>query len=726
MALEVLLTKRPYEVSLSGNPIPFVFAVTPYTSNERAQDIRLQVIVQIENIFNSGTFDDVRRQNFYPDNEGQIAVDVQSIIDPYLDYYMPKMALARPVQANNQRKRFRLKWLLQLNAEAVTSVITGDTYYAVKGGLSREEWHPFNFFSDVIVNQKKGLYFQAAGEKVGVTESRFFYWIYPLDDIAQQSVIYTITLSDGSEVDVSASSTVNCGKWGVCCVPAGFNHIGLDGAVPSDKFAVGYRISVVVGLDATVIATATFTIDNRNFYNTTELLYRTSIGGLDTIRLRGQIDYESDYSAQTAQRTTPPSWFQNQVLLPQTVTTAATEASKTSGNTGFISKEHCDKLRDLFLSEQRFELVSGKLIPITVINKNTKFFSNNDSLIALQVEWNKAFVNQYYTPKQLMPGTSACPSLESFTVKQLTKNLLHIIYAAPIPYDRVEVQVITGTDPQDTQTYYFTGNAKSFPLTFNNPSVGDPVEITVKGRVLCDEDSDPVDAGAWSTQTINVGSNSLPVANNDTYNIPAGYNSAVALSGSVLANDYDPDGDGIVCTDASGATAQGGTYSINAAGNITYTPPSSSFNGQDSFDYEIQEVGGGTPVSATVYVNVGVAVSNVYCRLVIRNFSMASGNYLFTSNGEIWVDFFTDPTGTNPIDVTSLALTLKMKKSYFTQWIDGVQNTDETLTDYFPTGNKIKLYEGDLYYENYDTSWAAAQINKTEFFIQPGVGYIEI
>jgi hypothetical protein len=720
--MEINLLKKPYEVSLSGNPIPFIFALSPYGNAEHAQDIRLQITVLVEQSFGSGIFSIARQQNFYPTADGIFSMEVQTILDPYLEYYVPRPALQRPVQAISQRKRFKINYVLQQNGALVGSSTDSSIFYVVKSGLSYEQWHPSEFFSSVIVSQKKPLLFSAAGEKFSIDETKYLFWIYPYADNANQTVTYTVYLSDGTTA-TKTSSTVFGGKWSVFCTPSGFSQSGLDAIVPADKYPVKWSLKITAGA-VVVVNEYFFNIDNRNFYNTYQLLYRNSIGGLESLRLTGQVDIAADYDRQLAQRTLPPSWYSNMNLLPQQLDDTAEESMNFTGDTGFISKEACDKIRDLFLSKEKWELKNAKLLPVNITLKKSKFYSNKDSLISTSIEWSPAYSNEFYTPESLMPVSRSCPTVESFVVRQISRSNLQIMYSLATPYDMIEVQIIIGSI---TYTYTYTGNTKTVTQSFANPATTTPVDITIKGRTVCDNNSNPVDYGAFSIITLSVIGNSPPVAVDDYYDIPTGYNTAVALTPSALANDYDPDGDPFGALAASGATNAGGSYSIDAAGNISYTPPSSSYSGQDYFDYQIEETGGGDIITGRAYINVGTGAANVYAKLVYRNEVTYNNDYGYNTSGEVWVDFFSNPAGTIPYDISALSLMININDHYgYKNYTD----PDEVFTDEdyssTGTGNKMMVYSGTLSYQNYDESRGGTEMEDHDFTILAGSGYVVI
>lgn len=700
--MEINLLKKPYEVSLSGNPVPFTLAISPYGSSQQLQDIRVQVRILIEIAYGSNIFSEVKNQSFYPTSDGLVTMEIQTILDPYLEYYTPAPNLLKPVEATEQRKRYKISWLLQQDGAVISGPSESGIFYIIKSGLSYESWHPSEFFTTKILAQKKPLLFTATGEKCGAEESKWIFWIYPLDDNAAQTVTYTIYMSDGTSTSFS-SAAVSGGKWSVFCAPAGFNQSRMNVVVPAGLVAVNWSINVL-SVGRVIVNEYFFEIDQRNFYDPKQLLYRNSIGGIETLRLRGQVDFAADYDRQLSQQTTAPSWYKNMNLLPQNLDENSEELTSNVGDTGFISKAACDKIRDLFLSKQKWELVSGKFWPINMVTKKAKFFSNKESLISTTVEWNAAFTNNFYTPDKYMPDARTCPAVQAFIVRQVSKTTLQISYALESPYDLIEVQVtISGT----TYTYTYQGNTKTIIQGFDNP--GDNSDITVKGRTVCDANSTPADYGPFSTVIFASLVDQPPVAVNDFYNIASGYSSGVVLSPSVLANDYDPDGDPLSMVIGFGTTAQGGSYTIDTAGIVTYTPPSSSFTGTDTFPYEIFGVIGGPNISALVTVNVGVVTSVIYVKKVVRNLS---GSY-----GEMWIDFFSNPGGTVPYNATPAPFNITYTKTVVND-NRGAVTTTVTTTTISATGTKMLIYTG-YFYHYVTTDHTVA----TSFAITPGAGY---
>lgn len=708
--MNVLLLKSPYEVSLTGNPMPFVFQLTPYGDMQRKESYKLHISVLIETNYRSRVYVDCFTQIFYPDISGQIKIDVHSILEAYSEFYTPKLSLQKILRCENQSKRYKISYQLQYNDEFVTSLTTTNIFYAIKGGLPYEEWNPIYFFTKNILTDKQPLHYPPAGEKISPDQKIFFYWIYPFDDLADQSVTYTFKLEDGTIDTFTPSATAKSLKWGITVVPSGISQINYT--PPGGKLVVSYTIQVFAGATA-ITAPYTYTIDYRTFYNDYRMLYRNSLGGLDPLRLRGQVDIEADYEYQKSSRISADAYYTNQTLLPQLIQMANVETLKCIGDTGFISKEATDNLRDLFLSKQIFEIISGKLLPLILTANNIKLRSNNDALFALTVSWQRAFLNEFYAPDNAVIIDATCPALEMFDVVQINKSTLQISWAMQLPYDRIKVQIIADA----TNTFIYSGNTGSVEQAFENPATTGPESITVTGQTICDEETIPMSVGPLGSITFDVFPNSLPVAVPDTFNINSGYNTLTLLDGNLLDNDFDPDGDLIECTSASGTTAEGGNYVVNTDGTAQYKPPTTVFIGIDSFNYKVHEVSDPLAESpnAKVTINVGGTVLvKVYAKLVPWEFYTVWNPPQFSLYGKFYVNFYSDIACTQLLDVSDLGIILNMHSKVNSGGT--ITDTDYTVP---ATGVQVLIHDGLISKDDPNPFFDYL----IEFTLQPGDGY---
>ncbi|WP_157632545.1 Ig-like domain-containing protein, partial [Cochleicola gelatinilyticus] len=136
--------------------------------------------------------------------------------------------------------------------------------------------------------------------------------------------------------------------------------------------------------------------------------------------------------------------------------------------------------------------------------------------------------------------------------------------------------------------------------------------------------------------------NDPPIANNDT-NVTE---IDVPVTGTVLSNDFDPDGDPITVTDNT--QPSNGTVVVNTDGTYTYTP-NPGYSGEDSFEYTICD--NGTPAlcdTATVYIQIIPDNGNI----TVANDDAYNGEFNTDITGNV-LDNDNDPEGdTQIVDVT--------------------------------------------------------------------------
>jgi Ca2+-binding RTX toxin-like protein len=105
---------------------------------------------------------------------------------------------------------------------------------------------------------------------------------------------------------------------------------------------------------------------------------------------------------------------------------------------------------------------------------------------------------------------------------------------------------------------------------------------------------------AMGNVTLNISPvNDAPVAVNDSFS----GNEDEAISGSLLDNDSDVDGDALTADAETITTANGGSVTINADGTFSYTG-AANFNGTDNFSYTVRDGNGGSAIGS-VTLNVG-------------------------------------------------------------------------------------------------------------------------
>jgi hypothetical protein len=147
--------------------------------------------------------------------------------------------------------------------------------------------------------------------------------------------------------------------------------------------------------------------------------------------------------------------------------------------------------------------------------------------------------------------------------------------------------------------------------------------------VVVTDDGNPAMSGTEQV-TITVDEvNQLPVAVDDTAVTPVNTTLTVPAPG-VLANDTDLDGHTLTVATSDGTSTQDGTVIVNSDGSFTYTPPTQTFSGTDTFTYVANDGFGDSNV-ATVTISVGdVPLPRVAVSESSRYGTAVSGDYVST------------------------------------------------------------------------------------------------
>ncbi|MGF1547930.1 MAG: choice-of-anchor C family protein, partial [Thiotrichales bacterium] len=218
-------------------------------------------------------------------------------------------------------------------------------------------------------------------------------------------------------------------------------------------------------------------------------------------------------------------------------------------------------------------------------------------------------------------GTSTTLSFESLTGN---KYCGPVIAGVTVVLDTVELDAERVVMPPQSQpeavddipqAEAYAHDEGEVPVLLDEPSVTDnepaaPIAEDIESETPASaENPTPTGGGHYSLDLIfdydsdHSGDlpdpqNTAPDARWDDYSTTP----ETAISGNVLENDYDPDGDTIAVTGIV-TQPEHGIATLDAAGNFTYIP-NTGFTGDDVFTYEISDGNGGTDI-ARVTVTVG-------------------------------------------------------------------------------------------------------------------------
>lgn len=476
------------------------------------------------------------------------------------------------------------------------------------------------------------------------------YEVYSVDNAVNQSTSATSgTFTTLADINPPAIETVWAEINSVMVVFDEPIQSSLAQNINNYSISNGISISSVsLGSD---LATVTLTTSS----HTEDINYTLTIANISDPAGNVMSQSQLIYQFENAINSSPSTW-QNQPITPQTDNftveyDAIALADNIDGVIGFSNQEAAG-YSDLAIII-RFN-TSG-----TIDARNGSTYSaetnvpyNSGTLYHFRLEVNLAThsYNVYVTPagsSEVVLGTSYAFRTEQNTVSELN----NIALAPGDPYQIKNIQFSPLTVNQ-APVLSNIGNqvvTESSPLTFTVNATdpdGDtitysaqnlPTGATFVGQTFSWTPT-AADAGSYSvtftasdgtsqdseTMTITVSSsastNQSPDAVNDT--ISTIKNNAV-ITGNVLANDTDPDGDTLSIT--SFTSTGNGTIDNNGNGTFTYTP-NANFTGTDTFTYTISDGNTGTDTATvTITVNNEAPAPDLVLYMELTNDNPADG-----------------------------------------------------------------------------------------------------
>ncbi|MBE2229961.1 MAG: hypothetical protein IAE96_04875 [Chitinophagaceae bacterium] len=397
MAITVL--QRPYTRNWSGNPIH-------YRLYSAAAEADATIYFQIRVLFkrmDQAVFSNIIEFPYTP-VLGTAKIDIQDILDGLLEHELPYLVDGiSPYLSSKSTGKFYIHYREITTATpdpAWTETEEDFQLLVVKGGISWEQWRGDNYWVNYFDNTKPFLTWQKSGTLHSPQEKIWLAWlnlttIYPGNIRIKRTVRFT----DGSEDVEYYDNPVNENQIGF--FPAGATQLNLSEVDPS-KNIYWWEIQVMnTGTNPyePISELFRFYMDNRPDKNATTLHYRNSLGGLDSARIRGVIDYTAQREFSQTERIVLHDYFSNYFIKGRVGAENSTELKVMKGNTGHLGKEEQDRLRDMHLKREVWQERQEKWLPIILLTGTQHLLVSTDKLFDMPLEWAIASGgNLNYTP----------------------------------------------------------------------------------------------------------------------------------------------------------------------------------------------------------------------------------------------------------------------------------------------------------------------------------------
>lgn len=449
----IVIQERPYFRSWSGNAIHYkLFSVAAAADQNIYFDVRVYFKTTDDADFRA--LCDI---SFTP-VAGVVKMNLQDILHAHLLYQLPIIADDHTVsESGSQSGEFYITYR-EITPGGINppwdETHAGNPCHIFKGGLHPYQFKGNNFFSSYMPGKKPFYTWQRSGIMAGLDQRMFLTWInLSLSEPPTVEVRTSVKYTDGTTSAVAFTFNAVANK--IYYIPSGAAALGLAAIAPAKKIW-WWEISLhdtTGGGDVELSETFRYMADNRNDYSKTDLLYRNSLGGLDTMRIRGIVEPSKEYSFAGVARVTASDYFSGAVLPTVDDIENVKETQTYKGDIGHVAKEDQDRFRDAFLQRQVYQIIGARYWPVKITTSSNRFATGKDKRFTLPIEWMIADGGAlFYTPSSVDLGTGGITTAifagtitaiaQTILIAGATATVSHDFTTAGTGIDRVEYRVI--------------------------------------------------------------------------------------------------------------------------------------------------------------------------------------------------------------------------------------------------------------------------------------------
>lgn len=400
------LTERPHKFSFSRNVIRYLVELSAPETPGAAVDFELYAL-PIDEAYDETTNPGelITSQTLYPNPDGKVYFYIEDFLNSYLEWELPALTTNDIVAVGKQIKKYYIRYrgISKANPTPPWATDAENIRIAIKGGIAKEKFDRNNFFINYLPDQKPFLTWLPADHFIGTDERRYLTYLH--DNIGEPSdpapatalklkarVVYTDGQQDTATKDfpaLSESLLFHC--------PAGLDQLGLFDLQP-DKQIWYYTVSVE-DTDGNVYAEGyKLYADYRKFYDVFSFIYHNSLGGIDTLRIRGDYDFEIQRESTDIEQATGGD-FSGEELPTEVGIINISKFDKYTGDAGWMnSRSQQDACQDLLLSDNVFRKVFGRWLRVVNMQKTQPMPSKDETKFSFPLQWRYTFNNTNYTP----------------------------------------------------------------------------------------------------------------------------------------------------------------------------------------------------------------------------------------------------------------------------------------------------------------------------------------
>jgi len=290
--------------------------------------------------------------------------------------------------------------------------------YAIGGGLDHETLmslfgSDLTYFTDS--NQtNRFLTWQPVEKTTGIAQPEKLFFFFQTADMVDYRGGVIVHYTDGTTYSFFLHGLSQIPIFQVIELCVGYSQLGL-GNISPEKTVDYWNVKIVDGSGVDISETRKFILDEEYHENEHTFLFRNSFSTYDVIRFTGDRELSLEFERSTGvlisdEPISPYNAPQKQF--------SAVEEQKFKANSGYISLEMKNYLREFLLSNERYEVIDKFLYPISITNsKSSPFLKDNETLYDLEIEYQRSYTHTHFSNyKPGYPDTSSPVVIDEETI----------------------------------------------------------------------------------------------------------------------------------------------------------------------------------------------------------------------------------------------------------------------------------------------------------------------
>lgn len=409
--MAVQLLERPAKICFSKNTARYVFYVNNPTVAGAAVDIR---VFKHSIISDAQPPEQVFETRLYPNAQGRVVFYVQDYLRSFLSLNFPEPGSGSVFLPLDQQLYFWIEY------RQVTTAVPNNTWVTTErtrkrvmiwGGIEKEIYDRDNFI-EYMAGSFKFLSWAPEPRMVALNQRGYITYLRteaveaPL--FLRWKAVFSNLQEETGEIEIPVEDAE---KSFLYDIPVGAQELGLEMMMQENPELVLHYFTVqleeggLFGQPSVLKAgPVTYYINYDHSYQYFDWLFINSLGGKDSVRIRGAYSVEVERQAVDSERPDFPETgtpFRNGAN-----TIVAALLNKTyKGDAGQLNRPHDQEwLLELLASALIYEANGDRWLRVSIRNKQSMLAASDDTRWNFPLEWDYAQTNEVHTPRNANIG----------------------------------------------------------------------------------------------------------------------------------------------------------------------------------------------------------------------------------------------------------------------------------------------------------------------------------